>query len=216
MGRPISKKMKSQADTFALIRFVAAIAVALFHYNKLTGGPHADTLLPFYSDLRLAYVHGGKLVELFFIISGFCFAAFYKDRIAQGGLRYLRFMTHRFCRVLPSYWLATFAIIILSIASKLLLDSTIAGAGRNFTEWKYLPLNLICLDFANPINGVAWFLAVNLICYGIFYWMFRVKRAGIELMVAAIIIASFSVYWLEGNAVQNIARGIASFGVGGV
>jgi len=81
MEQQIKRETKLQVNTFALIRFISAIAIVLYHYNKLTSGVHSDPKLPWYSILQLAYVHGGKLVELFFIISGFCFVVFYKDKI---------------------------------------------------------------------------------------------------------------------------------------
>lgn len=217
MGQQIKRETKLQVDTFALIRFLSAIAIVLYHYNKLTGGMHSDPQLPWYFVLQLAYVHGGKLVELFFIISGFCFVVFYKDQIMHNEIQFRNFMIHRFFKILPSYWLSTLLIIIFSIASNALIDSMITGAGRSMTEWLFLPLNFLCLDFANPINGVAWFLTVNLICYVLYYFILRFHRGKVVEIVSSITIigASILVYQLEGNVFQNIARGAASFGVGG-
>ena len=109
--KTIKLETKSQADTFGLIRFISAIIIIIFHYNKLTGGLHTDTQQPWYSILQLAYTNGGNLVELFFIMSGFCFVLFYRDKVIQGELNFKEFITHRFGRILPSYWLSTILII---------------------------------------------------------------------------------------------------------
>ena len=42
----IENETKHQANAFGLIRFFSAIAIVLFHYNKLTGGPHTDSQQP--------------------------------------------------------------------------------------------------------------------------------------------------------------------------
>lgn len=76
MGKAIEQNTKKQANVFGLIRFVCAVAIVLHHYNKLTGGLHSDVRLPLFSILNKAYVHGGGLAELFFMISGFCFILF--------------------------------------------------------------------------------------------------------------------------------------------
>lgn len=73
----IKSETKSQADALGLIRFISAIIIIIFQYNKLTGGLRTDTQQPRYSILQLAYTNGGNLVELFFIMSGFCFVLFY-------------------------------------------------------------------------------------------------------------------------------------------
>ncbi len=131
----IEKETKNQADSFALIRFISAIAIVLYHYNKLTGGAHSDPQLPYYSVLHFIYIHGGKLVELFFVMSGFCFVAFYKDLIMQRAIKFRSFIIHRFLKVIPSYWLATFLIILFGLISRMLLGTTIVGAGRSIKEW---------------------------------------------------------------------------------
>ena len=157
----------------------------------------------------------------------------------RGELKFKRFIIHRFCRVLPSYWLSTVLIVIFGMLSINIIGSTITSAGGSITELKYLPLNVLCLNFANPVNGVAWFLAVNLICYIWYYLMYLMAKKNCEtkdsssnetqgstesqfvtslsgvLFVISILSASICVYIMKGNPLQNIARGIASFGVGG-
>lgn len=216
--KTIKSETKRQADTFGLIRFLSSIIIIIFHYNKLTGGLHTDPQQPWYSILQLAYTNGGNLVELFFIISGFCFVLFYRDKVIQGKLNFKEFIMHRLERILPSYWLSTIMIIIFGTLSIEILGSTIVGAGGNVTDLKYLPFNIVCLNFAHPINGVAWFLAVNLICYSYYYVLYYVvkKNKNYELLflIASVIGASICVYLLQETSFQNIARGIAAFGMG--
>lgn len=50
MGQQIKRETKLQVDTFALIRFLSAIAIVLYHYNKLTGG-----MIPTLNCLGISY-----------------------------------------------------------------------------------------------------------------------------------------------------------------
>lgn len=220
MGKAIEQDTRDQANVFGLIRFVSAIAIVLFHYNKLTGGLHDDTRLPLYSVLHWAYIYGGALVELFFMISGFCFVLFYKDRIEKNLVKPKFFIIHRIGRGIPAYWLATVAIVVFTYISIKALGSTLTGAGRSITDRIYLlPLDVISLNFANPINGVAWFLAVNLLCYAWYYmilYFLKNDRKNRIIIAIGIIVSSAFVMRFPGNALTNIARGIAAFGLGGV
>lgn len=200
------------------IRFAAAIIIIIFHYNKLTGGVHDDPNLPLYSILRPLYVHGGKLVELFFMMSGFCFMLFSAKKIEDRETSFKRFLMHRLCRIMPSYWLSSLLVLLLTKLSILILETTINGTGGNPQKPIAVILNVFCMDFVNPINGVTWFLAVNLICYICYYYLLRLpttrKIKGLFWM-SCVALSSVEIIILGySHPLSNLARGLASFGSG--
>lgn len=216
MSRTGYDEAKLQADALGFLRFSCAVFIIIFHYNKMPGGAHDDPRLPLYAWLRLPYVYGGELVELFFIVSGFVFCLFYKERIAKRAIGAGRFIIHRLGRLLPSYWLSTLVIVGAGFISRRVLGSFISFAGGSVRDLKSLPFDLLCLNFWDPVNGVAWYLAVNIICYALFFWFFRISNSAIRYSAVVISIAASVLYVVAGpgNSITNIARGIAAFGVG--
>lgn len=213
----INQATKNQANSFGLIRYTASLAIVLYHYNKLTGSAHNDTNLPWFSILKPFYIHGGELVELFFMISGFCFILFYKDRIENERIGIIRLIIHRYFRILPSYWLSTCLVILFTYLSTQFIGSTITGAGGEVKNALFFLLNVMCLNFTNPINGVTWFLAVNIFCYIWYYFVLTIER-GLKkkiMIVGSIVGASIFFSFYAESIFANIARGLASFGIGG-
>lgn len=153
------------------------------------------------------------------MMSGFCFMLFSAKKIEDRETSFKRFLMHRLCRIMPSYWLSSLLVLLLTKLSILILETTINGTGGNPQKPIAVILNVFCMDFVNPINGVTWFLAVNLICYICYYYLLRLpttrKIKGLFWM-SCVALSSVEIIILGySHPLSNLARGLASFGSGG-
>lgn len=144
------------------MRGIAALAVALFHYN-ISQAPH-----------------GYVAVDFFFALSGFVLCRTYKPRW-EAGLTTWQFMKQRVVRLYPLF-LAGIVITTLSAIS-----NHWTGKGDVYSYAKIaksLPFNLLMLPspFTNtlfPTNVPAWSLFFELIAsLGLALVLFHLPRAG--------------------------------------
>ncbi|HYD24004.1 MAG TPA: acyltransferase [Croceibacterium sp.] len=161
------------------MRGLAAIAVALFHFDKW--------LVP----------HGYLAVDFFFALSGFVLVKAYRERFAAGlGMR--EFMIRRVVRLYPVF-LCGLVLSSAWIAVKVLAGSGGTDAVRDLLG--PLPFNLLMLPSPLnrelfPLNGPAWslffeiaanvFLAVALAYRRRRWWALLAAAAGVLLIVAAL------------------------------
>lgn len=143
-----------------LLRFIAAISVALFHLTYR--GYHADGLSPVeYPALGIVFKYGYLGVELFFIISGYVVLMSAQSKTLG------QFFTSRVMRLYPAYWVAcTFTFLIARLFGphvhapgwSPILDAPLRGYLVNMTM-------LQSFFGIAPIDGVYWTLTVELIFY---------------------------------------------------
>lgn len=140
-GRPDNRYV-----TLDGLRGLAAIAVALYHYDR--------PLMP----------HGYLAVDFFFVLSGFVLLEAYRDRFAAG-LGVGRFMVMRFLRLYPLFLLGS-VIMIVRIGQIFLRHNLEALSLGDFL--RAVPVNLLLLPspFSNqlfPVNVPAWSLFFELL-----------------------------------------------------
>jgi peptidoglycan/LPS O-acetylase OafA/YrhL len=145
------------------IRFFAALAVVLFHYQRL---------IPYPEPLQALIERGQASVGLFFILSGFILVYNYFDWFRADTARYWEYARARFARIVPVYTLA------LVLATPLVLYYILADPVNN-TELVGLELswiaNLLLVHVYFPIdqvqtlwNGPSWSVAAECFFYAIF------------------------------------------------
>src|SRR5438128_1660502 len=99
---------KPRANEIDLLRFLAALAVVIFHYAFRGYVGHSSSLP--YPLLEPAAKYGRHGVELFFMISGFVILM----SASSGSLRH--FIVSRVVRLYPAYWVCctvTFTALVL-------------------------------------------------------------------------------------------------------
>ncbi len=85
-----------------LIRFILAVAVIITHSEPLFG----------------LHMTGGRVaVESFYIISGFYMALVLSEKYLQIEKGYRLFITNRFLRLYPAYWVTLIATLIICVVS---------------------------------------------------------------------------------------------------
>jgi peptidoglycan/LPS O-acetylase OafA/YrhL len=136
-----------------LIRFIAAIAVVLYHYLAQPN--------PSFPKLAAIAQFGYLGVPLFFMISGFVIAASAEQRTS------LQFVIARAARLYPAYWLA----VLFTSAIVWLLGTNPPSAGQ-------ILANLTMLnDYAGiaNIDGVYWTLQVELKFYACIFLLISLR-----------------------------------------
>ncbi len=145
------------------IRFFAALAVVLFHYQRL---------IPYPEPVQALVEQGQASVGLFFILSGFILVYNYFDWFRADTTRYWDYARARFARIFPVYALA------LLLATPLILYYVLADPANNTDlpgyELSWIA-NLLLIHVYFPIgqvqtlwNGPSWSVAAECFFYAIF------------------------------------------------
>jgi len=154
---------RKRAHEIDLLRFLAALAVVLFHYAFR--GYAADGLSTMPYPLLAPYAKYGHLgVDLFFMISGFVILM----TATKGSV--VTFIVSRVVRLYPAFWACctiTFLITLL-----------IGGERYSATLPQFL-FNLTMLSgffYVDAIDGVYWSLFVELQFYGFIALLLLVRK----------------------------------------
>ncbi|MFF5259612.1 acyltransferase family protein [Actinomadura viridis] len=137
-----------------LLRFLAALAVLLYHYTGTTGGPwHDQNARELFAPTSLATQFGYLGVELFFLISGFVIL------MSAWGRTMADFTISRITRLYPAYWFAVLLIAAIYLTT---------GHGRGRPE-NIIP-NLTMFQQGMGIqnaSGVFWTLWTEMHFYAL-------------------------------------------------
>jgi len=135
-----------------LLRFIAAIAVVIFHYAFRGYAANDMTTMPY--PLLSRYAKFGYLgVNLFFMISGFVILM----TASEGSLK--KFIVSRFVRLYPTFWLCCSVTFIMTLL--------LGGERYSATIHQYL-INLTMFSeyfHVQPIDGSYWSLFIELKFY---------------------------------------------------
>jgi peptidoglycan/LPS O-acetylase OafA/YrhL len=147
-----TKPVANRVGEIDLLRFLAAIAVVLFHYTFR--GYAASNYSPMaFPEISSVTKYGYLGVELFFLISGFVILM----TASSGSLN--KFVASRVARLYPAFWLSctvTFMIVLTF------------GGERFSADTKQFLLNLTMLHefiHVKSIDGVYWSLTIELKFY---------------------------------------------------
>jgi len=139
-------------ESLQVLRFAAAFAVVLFHFGSgLTIQYHLD---------RNYLGMGAAGVDVFFVLSGFIIS--YSSDPARGVAYFAR---KRLSRIVPLYWLLTFAIILIALVKPNLLNSTIVSVETVVKSLLFIPYEKSG-GAIQPILFLGWTL-----CYEMFFYM---------------------------------------------
>jgi exopolysaccharide production protein ExoZ len=168
----------------------------------------------YHTDFRLAGDWHADFsgVAIFFVISGFIMC-FITREDADG------FLTKRFVRIVPMYWLCTLALIVYGYRFGLFRLSTWT---TNTTLATDLPRSLLFLPSENtPLLGVGWTLNFEIYFYLVFGLARAVNRRFAPVISAAFICAVFTldqrgyggflVHYYSHGYIQFFLAGIALF-----
>ena len=188
------------------LRGAAAIAVLFYHYMHffLSGTDHTRQwayfqVQPAHASLSLLYEYGFYAVEVFWIISGFVFAAVYLGRATTTR----EFVVNRFARLYPLHLLTLLVVALLQGIALRRLGHTLLY--DNY-DWPHFALQMVFASnwltwTGHSFNGPIWSVSAEVLIYAVF-WLLRpvLERMG-WLGLGAIILL-----FLLGNVVGTYSR----------
>jgi peptidoglycan/LPS O-acetylase OafA/YrhL len=165
-----------------VMRFVAAIAVVVYHFrNQWTFGPVRGDRISAFDNMSLA-------VDLFFVISGIVITYAYHDMSHFG-----RFMQKRFARLAPLHYATLLFYLVIGFAAPRL--------GSDMGEpWRYRPdcllPNLLFLQAfgtcsSYSFNHVSWSISAEMLAYLLFplFLILLNRHRALPLALALIMLA---------------------------
>ncbi|WP_193603577.1 acyltransferase family protein [Pseudomonas fluorescens] len=155
--------LSKRINEIDLLRFIAAMAVVLFHYSFR--GYYADDMTSMhYPALEPVAKYGYLGVELFFMISGFVIL------MSVSGESIRQFFVSRVTRLYPAFWACCTLTFLVSLA--------IGGEKYSPTFLNYFK-NMTMLGgfFGVPsIDGVYWSLFVEMMFYSIIAALLAIRQ----------------------------------------
>ncbi len=149
------------------LRGLAAVAVVAYHVsrhlNKAFGAP----------ALAALFGPGQAGVDMFFVLSGFIILHVHRKDVGRPG-RLTNYLSRRFTRVLPLYWVALALTVCMSAAG----SGGVPGAGRLVFSAFLLP------SHQEPLLGVAWTLQFEMLFYAAFALLILNRLAGLLVLSA--------------------------------
>lgn len=188
MLRSLAEKNRVNQQLFLLqvLRGVAAISVALSHGTHLFEDDYHFELFGGIFNL------GSWGVDLFFVLSGFIIFHVHQNDI--GNRQKLKgFITKRFLRIFPIYWIVTLLVLPLLFIAPSLSEQTSRGIG-------FILMSIILFpQEVHPIIGVAWTLTYELFFYAMFSllillpkkWSFPIIVSWIAAIIGFFIIGNW-------------------------
>jgi len=161
-----------------LLRFVAAIAVTLYHYVTCYPVPADASLAPL-SAISAVTRYGYLGVDLFFMISGFVILWSSMNRDALG------FAVSRISRLYPTFWVS----IAFTVLCIVVLGRAVDGYQAPPLDAKMLVANATMLPTmlgATRIEDVYWTLEIELRFYAIIFALLLLRQMrNVELWLYA-------------------------------
>jgi peptidoglycan/LPS O-acetylase OafA/YrhL len=208
-----------------ITRAFAAICVVLQHYQHfylLDTHKYEPNFIrsqqPFYNILESFYKFGSVAVQFFFVISGFIFFMYYRQKINQNIINFKNFFILRLTRLYPLHFLMLILMLFFQIIHLYLNGKYFVYEENNF---KNFTLHLFLIQewgFKNSgwsFNAPAWSISVELFCYISFFFISLVYiKNFIHTFILVVMIFIF--YVLIKPNFGNLIIGILLFYVGGL
>jgi peptidoglycan/LPS O-acetylase OafA/YrhL len=181
-------------DGIQILRGLAALGVALFHFHAVEGLYGPDQLTP-------AFFEYGRIgVDLFFVISG-AIMMHVAGALPPGQVNSANFLLRRAARIYPPYWVVTAGLVaVWFVSGKTIFDGIIG-------ETPDLPASFALWPTARePALGVGWTLIHEMYFYLVFALLLLAPvrlRAWLMAAWAAMVVA----VWLSG--VRGLAPPLA-------
>jgi exopolysaccharide production protein ExoZ len=180
---------KTRLFSIEAIRGIAATFVVLYHVSRhLNKAYDTPTLVQV-----LKFGHAG--VDLFFVVSGFIILFVHYRDIGQPS-RIRHYLSRRFSRVMPTYWIALAITLLMGLA-----------AGHAMPSPSALVWSITLLPSPEePILGVAWTLKYEIVFYALFCTLIFSRRAGLGIF--AVWLVWILATWLDCEPLASIPDNI--------
>jgi exopolysaccharide production protein ExoZ len=155
------------------LRAAAALSVALHHvtHDARALGPPGAALAAAIDD-AMPWEAG---VDIFFVISGFVMLHASDALFSRGLLGIRRFLARRIARIVPLYWTATTAFLIVTVAMPGAITASLGGWRDVIASYAFIP-RARPDGLVQPVIGLGWTLNYEMFFYllfAAFLWMPR-------------------------------------------
>lgn len=173
-------------DQITFTRFIAAISIVIYHFGK--------DIFPFNNEhISFIFKQANVGVSYFFFLSGFVLVIAYSKK---SKLSTFEFFKNRFARIYPVYFLAIIFIILFK-------------AINNFYNFdvKGMILNVFMIQSWIPgkalsFNGPAWSLAVEVLFYALFPFLFnrfynrkKISKSFVLIVISIWVLSQIILQW---------------------
>ncbi|MGI9434862.1 MAG: acyltransferase family protein, partial [Geminicoccaceae bacterium] len=178
MNKPASLMLADVMRMFLSIQYLralAAMAVIWCHTYVQLGEMTGST--------TESWFNGRSGVDLFFVVSGFIiWLTTYDRRIGP-----IEFWRLRMIRIVPLYWLATFAFVILLFSAPSLFDRLHLDFGHVVRSLMFIPhFDPFQPDLIYPLLEVGWTLNFEMFFYAVFGLCLVFRPAGRILAIGMV------------------------------
>jgi len=197
------------------LRFLAALAVLLWHYVHFAyvADQPVDLVrehLPLYNLLRPFYEAGKYGVWVFWCISGFIFFWKYRDAISDRSMRGWTFLVYRLSRLYPLHFVTLLIVALLQaiyFRQRGYFFVYQANDLPHFLLQIFMASDWVAQD-SNSFNGPIWSISVEVLVYIVFFLMLRfvTRSPWLNLVVIAVCL----------NVNSQVAACLAFFYAGGL
>jgi len=184
------------------MRFMAAFAVLLWHYQHLWWTPvgatdFVRTAQPLYRYFSIFYDFGLYAVQVFWSISGYILFWKYRRSVAEHRIGYKTFFVLRFSRLYPLH----FATLLLVAALQIVYVS-LRGYSFVYGHNDLFHFGLQLLFASNwgfqsgtSFNGPTWSISVEILVYIAFFAVLRYLGSSLLSIIAIMIAATAGYAW---------------------
>ena len=174
--------MKKALPNLEVLRFVAAVAIVIWHYQHFAYvGParvdFATREQPFFGPLHLAYTAGALAVPLFWLLSGYIFFHQYSQRIASRRISAQQFAILRFSRLYPLHIVTMIAVLILQWSYRRITPLNVPFVYQHNDAHDVLLHLAMASQWAEhrrySINGPVWSVSMEVLGYAAFFIAMR-------------------------------------------
>ena len=218
--------MNNKFERLYLLDFARAIAascVVLLHYQHFYSSDYnqqlnfVKNLQPFYNILEIFYEFGTVAVQFFFILSGFIFFMFYRERILEGVINFKNFIILRLTRLYPLHLLTLILVLAIQFFYKESYSEYFfyqSNDLENFIAHFLLIQEWGLIGETASYNGPSWSISVEFFLYIIFFLIsiFFIKNIFQSLIT---IIFSLLIYFFLQPVLNNLILGLLLFYIGG-
>jgi peptidoglycan/LPS O-acetylase OafA/YrhL len=194
MPEPTSSTIDTKLPGLEALRFVAAFAVLIWHYQHFSyvAAVPIDLVrarLPLYGLLRPFYEAGQYGVWVFWCISGFIFFWKYRDAIFDRAVSGWTFFVFRFSRLYPLHLATLIAVAILQSIYFRLHGCFFVYQNNDLGH--FLPQLLMASewgpDIGDSFNGPIWSISVEVLVYVVFFLTLRFVSRSALLNVVIVV-----------------------------
>ena len=175
-GASTGPKRSASVESVQFLRFLAAMAVVLFHGHQASTA-HTYQWLGYWFDMGAAGVH------IFFVISGFVIMHTSYDS-CEKGMPTGRFLLKRFVRIFPIYWICCIAYLAYQ---------NTFGTGYDLPFWTWVGAIFLMPGDSSRIIGPGWTLSFELFFYLSFATILRLRALTAVTLLTGVFVATIAV-----------------------